>query len=124
MTGRTGRADTIFGVLATGVSVALLLFGVVLLGLGQHRVSQARDRLEQTLFTVAREQHRSPRDPALLPDVARRLPGNVDLEPAADFRQSGRVLLVWRRMSHDRGGVCLILPAQPGSRVTRCSVGG
>lgn len=116
----TGRGDTIYGVTTAVLAITLVVFGVTVLLLGQRDVGQARRQLGRTVFEVSSAEQRSPRDPLVLRDVARRLPGDIRLVPASDFARTGRVLVVWRRLSRDRRGVCLVIPADRRRPISRC----
>ncbi|GAC1445335.1 MAG: hypothetical protein NVSMB55_25860 [Mycobacteriales bacterium] len=117
---RTGRGDTALAVVAAALAGLLVAFGVCAVVLGHLHVARARHRLASALFTAAAQQHRSLRDPQLLPAVAAQLRQGVRLTPTRTFRQTGAVLIRWRQLNGRTGAVCVVLPAHVGGRVTDC----
>lgn len=117
--GATGRGDTVFGYTVVLVSLTLVLAGTVALLTVRHRVGEVREQLSPALAAVAAHEHRGPRDPRILPEVERRLPGYVHLQPSVDYARTGRLLIRWHRGGAS-GSVCVVVPARSGAPLTSC----
>ncbi|GAC1445297.1 MAG: hypothetical protein NVSMB55_25620 [Mycobacteriales bacterium] len=117
---RTGRGDTVLAVVAATLAGLLVAFGGCAVVVGQLHVARARHQLARALFTAAAQQHRSLRDPQLLPAVAAQLRQGVELTPTREFRQTGAVLIHWRQLNGRTRAVCVVLPARVGGHVTDC----
>jgi len=116
---RAGRGDTVYGWGAVALSLLLIGAGSIALLTTRHSVAEVRERLSSTVATVAGADHVGPRDPRILPEVARRLPPYISLQPRPDYRRSGQLLLRWHR-DGATGSVCLVVSDRPGGPITAC----